>query len=831
MVIDIILTYYQGRGEVEELISMTSKDLIKKGHEVRIFQFFKPVYQEWIDTLPNLYYYGIENQSEQKMEYLTKCYSEQIKKLGMPDAILTTYCELLYVFNNTIGMLEENKPPSILWAIDNKINIYQDNILKNYDAFLTPDKLMKNKISTYLNNYSDVYYTGTDLVESSNIIENTLDKYICLNFYKYKINKSIKNNELETALSLIKAYINKFGSPPKICELEGDILIKYNKLDDAYNVIKHGIENDSLNINLLGKMGYIMFKKANYLESIKYYHKALENDNNIESINTIKLNLKELFRILPINITSDFIKNYDDVVGNINFTSDIYDDFIYKKSQVYENNYEIDKALRGYKTIVLNTENEDIKRNSLEKIYNIHLNKKYLLEENSNCFINLKLNNYKNSQEDLISVCIASYKNLEYLMDCINSLLIQTYPNIEVIIFDDKSDDFYVDKYRDYILKNNNGNISRLIIYNNKMNLGSVCSFNKAISISSGKYIKIISADDMFYNKDVIQDMYDTLSKSDYKVLTTNMEYCDENMNKLSWAERSLQVYRQSMPYVVYPELFLEMSIKGNIIPAPGVMFKREVFEEYGLFDEKYYILEDYPYWLKLLFNNCPIDYKDMICAKYRYGVGVSTSANKNKYLVEDMKKSEVSVATYKSMLNKRNFDKNAVVNNICKVSYGDNIHLNIKTIFNGEGKVNIGNNVSFGVNLAPHFYGCHNMIQARFSYANIYIGDDTVLSNDITIISASNITIGKGCLIGDRVTIIDHDTHGISLENRRGSCGEIKPITIKDNVWIGSSVFILKGVTIGENSIIGAGSVVTKDVDDNTIVGGNPARFIKRIN
>ena len=55
-------------------------------------------------------------------------------------------------------------------------------------------------------------------------------------------------------------------------------------------------------------------------------------------------------------------------------------------------------------------------------------------------------------------------------------------------------------------------------------------------------------------------------------------------------------------------------------------------------------------------------------------------------------------------------------------------------------------------------------------------------------------------------------------------------PITVKDNVWIGGNVVILPGVTIGKNSIVAAGAVVTKDVPDNVIVGGNPARVIREI-
>jgi acetyltransferase-like isoleucine patch superfamily enzyme len=107
-----------------------------------------------------------------------------------------------------------------------------------------------------------------------------------------------------------------------------------------------------------------------------------------------------------------------------------------------------------------------------------------------------------------------------------------------------------------------------------------------------------------------------------------------------------------------------------------------------------------------------------------------------------------------------------------------------------------------------------------------ISIGDYVMISPGVRISAAQSITIGDSCMIANGVYITDSDWHGIY---DRVSHAEVsKPVSIADNVWIGDHATILKGVTIGENSVVAAGAVVSKDVAANTIVAGNPAIKIK---
>ena len=110
-----------------------------------------------------------------------------------------------------------------------------------------------------------------------------------------------------------------------------------------------------------------------------------------------------------------------------------------------------------------------------------------------------------------------------------------------------------------------------------------------------------------------------------------------------------------------------------------------------------------------------------------------------------------------------------------------------------------------------------------------LIIGDYCLISPGVNIASAQSIIIGKNTMIAAEVNISDSDWHGVYNRIRPFRCHA--PVIIEDNVWIGLRAIIGKGIRIGENSIVAAGSVVTNDVPSNTIVGGNPAKIIKTLN
>ena len=107
-------------------------------------------------------------------------------------------------------------------------------------------------------------------------------------------------------------------------------------------------------------------------------------------------------------------------------------------------------------------------------------------------------------------------------------------------------------------------------------------------------------------------------------------------------------------------------------------------------------------------------------------------------------------------------------------------------------------------------------------------IGKYCLITPGVRIMAAESIEIGDACMFAHGAYISDADWHGIY--DRSEPVGNTKPIILEDNVWIGDSAIVCKGVTIGENSIIGAGAVVTKNIPANVVAAGNPAKVVKNL-
>jgi hypothetical protein len=147
----------------------------------------------------------------------------------------------------------------------------------------------------------------------------------------------------------------------------------------------------------------------------------------------------------------------------------------------------------------------------------------------------------------------------------------------------------------------------------------------------------------------------------------------------------------------------------------------------------------------------------------------------------------------------------------------GCDIRSGLRLLILGRGRVQFGQKVVLD----------HGMtIESRGS---LIVGSNTVFGHHVTIGVRESVVIGRDCLIGEMVSIRDHD-HGFHDAEKviRSQEPLTAPVTIDDDVWIGSKATVTRGVRIGRGAVVGANSVVTVDVPAGVVVGGTPARVIR---
>jgi acetyltransferase-like isoleucine patch superfamily enzyme len=158
----------------------------------------------------------------------------------------------------------------------------------------------------------------------------------------------------------------------------------------------------------------------------------------------------------------------------------------------------------------------------------------------------------------------------------------------------------------------------------------------------------------------------------------------------------------------------------------------------------------------------------------------------------------------------------------------GRGFHMEQLPYITGKGRIVIGESVELSGK--PSF--CFGT--ASRSTPRLEIGAGTFVGHNSSLVVAELVEIGERCLIAGGVVIRDYDGHPLDAADRRAKCkvraDEIRPVHIGDDVWIGAAATVLKGVRIGDRSVIATRSVVTKDVPPDVVVAGNPARIVKRL-
>lgn len=230
----------------------------------------------------------------------------------------------------------------------------------------------------------------------------------------------------------------------------------------------------------------------------------------------------------------------------------------------------------------------------------------------------------------LFSVIVLVYNNSEYLTECIDSILSQSFQNIELIIADDCSKHFERQYFLDYIIEHMNSNIVSYEVYQNKYNLGTVRNINEALKKCKGDYIKIIAADDALFDSSVLSKAQMYLDESSDGIIVSDVVICDEmlcpNGKPGKFPQEIIDDFSSE-------ECFIKLC-QTNIIDTQGVFLTKGFFNRFGLFDEHYRLLEDWPKWLEVTSAGAKPKYGKFVAAKYRSDCGVGTGVNK-QYLAD----------------------------------------------------------------------------------------------------------------------------------------------------------------------------------------------------
>jgi acetyltransferase-like isoleucine patch superfamily enzyme len=151
--------------------------------------------------------------------------------------------------------------------------------------------------------------------------------------------------------------------------------------------------------------------------------------------------------------------------------------------------------------------------------------------------------------------------------------------------------------------------------------------------------------------------------------------------------------------------------------------------------------------------------------------------------------------------------------------------------LFLGLGGIVIGQEVELGWPTSSLFYSGYIHIEAVAPPSLIEICDGVQLNNNAFLKSEGpGIVIGAHALIGSSVEILDSDFHDLHPARRRGGQPRMGPVCLGENVFVGDGVRILKGVSVGAHSVIGAGSVLTRSIPEGVLAAGNPARVIREL-
>ncbi|MDF2857026.1 MAG: glycosyl transferase family 2 [Neobacillus sp.] len=226
------------------------------------------------------------------------------------------------------------------------------------------------------------------------------------------------------------------------------------------------------------------------------------------------------------------------------------------------------------------------------------------------------------SNKSLISILVPCYNNQRYLTQALESIFNQSYPNLEIIIGDDKSDEFDEIELNVWINTNRTDNIKRILVVKNEINLGTVANLENMLHKSTGEFIFFLAADDILFNESVLENFYKKAIAlgSDAEFFTAQTEMWDISLTKKIGDFISDEDIDKIRTFST-EQLFGESAYRP-FIPASN-FYRRTIFDKVGSFSGQYRLIEDWSMQLRCLRKGIKIYYLDMVSIKHRDG-GIS---------------------------------------------------------------------------------------------------------------------------------------------------------------------------------------------------------------
>ena len=232
-----------------------------------------------------------------------------------------------------------------------------------------------------------------------------------------------------------------------------------------------------------------------------------------------------------------------------------------------------------------------------------------------------------------VTVLLAAYRSQDTIKESLLSIFEQTYPNIQLIICDDGTENFDENYLKDFLLKYDKNAITQIIHHQN--NIGTVKNLNIGLRYATGHYIIILGADDCFACPDALVKLVELISEKKTKWAVSRTALCDERLIKRGVSLPSPAISE----YIANRDVgALQFALSMNCcFPAGGAIFESELLTSVGGFDENYVLVEDWPLFLKLVRRGelPALSEEDLVL--HRFGGVSRKNAGKNRKYQDDL--------------------------------------------------------------------------------------------------------------------------------------------------------------------------------------------------